>query len=123
MTEVDQTTLLERLRQEHVQAGHPGGAGERLRLHLAIHMVVETQLADRGPAAAGETLSRLLEAGLTRHDAIHAIGTVASEEVLACLSDPARKYDETRYVARLGQLDPAALLAEVRLAVEDDPIA
>lgn len=120
MTDVDQTTLLERLRREHAGAGHPKVEGGRLRLHLSIHAVVETQLAEARPPAVGETLARLVEAGLSRHDAIHAIGVVASEEVVACLSDPALKYDEARYVARLRALDPAALLAEVRLAAEED---
>jgi hypothetical protein len=54
-------------------------AGIRLpneHVHAAIHGVVETQVAmgDETPAAA--TLQRLMGEGLTRHEAVHAIGTV-----------------------------------------------
>jgi hypothetical protein len=46
------------------------------RIHAAIHMVVENQVAmgDETPVAA--TLDRLMHEALDRHDAIHAIGSV-----------------------------------------------
>ena len=55
--------------------------GERLptpKLHAAIHLIVENQIAmgDETPAAA--VLERLLDEGLGRHDAVHAIGSVLS---------------------------------------------
>jgi hypothetical protein len=45
-------------------------------VHAAFHAVVETQVAmgDETPAAA--TLQRLMAEGLSRHDAVHAIGYV-----------------------------------------------
>lgn len=50
-----------------------GEALSRNRLHATIHVVVETQLAERlNPVC--QTLTRLMNEGLDRHDAIHAIG-------------------------------------------------
>lgn len=44
--------------------------------HASIHVMVENQaaLADRTPVA--EAITRLMEQGLGRHDAIHAVGSV-----------------------------------------------
>jgi hypothetical protein len=46
------------------------------RLHAAIHVIVENQVALGSETPAAETLDRLLAEGLERHDAIHAIGSV-----------------------------------------------
>ena len=57
---------------------------EKIRLpnettHALIHVIVENQLAlgDEYPVKA--VLARLMDEGLDRHDAIHAIGSVLSE--------------------------------------------
>ena len=92
-----------RVAREHALHPHPGMAGTRLRLHLSVHVVVETQLSGGKPPEVGATLQRLMEQGLERHQAIHAVGQVAAEEVVACLSRGER-YDEDRYVSRLRAL-------------------
>ena len=51
-----------------------------VRLHATIHVIVENQLALGGPVVV-ETLARLRGEGLTRHDAIHAIGSVLAERI------------------------------------------
>lgn len=104
MTDEEQAQLMQRLLREHQETPHPGIEGARLRLHLAIHAVVETQVLEGNPAGTASTLDRLVREGLDRHEAIHAVGAVASEEVLACLSDPSKRYDEKRYIARLEAL-------------------
>lgn len=48
-------------------------------VHAAIHTVVENQLAMDDQEIVRETLQRLLEEGLTRHDALHAVGSVLAE--------------------------------------------
>lgn len=103
MNQQEQGALWTRVAQEHELSPHPGIAGGRLRLHLAVHVVVETQLVEGSPPEVPETLARLLARGVARHDAIHVIGEVASEEVISCLSRGER-YDEERYVARLRAL-------------------
>jgi hypothetical protein len=50
------------------------------QLHAAIHAVVETQLAERHPAAT-DAMSRLVADGLRRHEALHAIGSVVAAEM------------------------------------------
>jgi hypothetical protein len=112
MKEEDQAKLMQRLQREHAETPHPDVEGGRLRLHLAVHAVVEGQLAEGRPATVERTLARLLAEGLSHHDAVHAIGVVAAEEVVVCLSDPERTYDEARYSARLEAIDPAALTGE-----------
>ena len=103
MDQEHQAALWARVAREHEEAPHPELSGGRLRLHLAVHVVVETQLDEGRPPQVQESLARLLARGLGRHEAIHAIGEVAAEEVVACLSRGER-YDEVRYVARLRDL-------------------
>src|SRR3984957_20659440 len=64
---------------------------QRIRLpnetiHAVIHVIVENQVAlgDEFPAKA--VLLRLMKEGLDRHEAIHAIGSVLSEEFFVAMS-------------------------------------
>jgi hypothetical protein len=54
------------------------------RLHAAIHTVVETQLAIREQVVI-DTVARLEREGLSRHEAIHAVGSVLVERLLAAM--------------------------------------
>lgn len=56
----------------------------RETLHATIHTVVENQVA-LGEGAVVETLARLRSEGLTRHEAVHAIGTVLAEQIFRAL--------------------------------------
>lgn len=53
------------------------------RLHAALHAVVESQAAmgDELPVAA--TLSRLMDEGLDRHEALHAVAAVLASHMAA----------------------------------------
>ena len=51
------------------------------QLHATLHVIVENQLALGAPAAVPQALVRLTNAGLTRHDAVHAIASVLAEHV------------------------------------------
>jgi len=51
-----------------------------LRAHGAIHAIVENQIA-MGLEAAARALGRLQGEGLSRHDCIHAIGSVLAEHL------------------------------------------
>ena len=69
-----------------------------LRLHAAIHVVVENQLA-MGLESAARALRRLMDEGLDRHDAVHAVGSVVAEQMHELLvegsaaADPQGSYD------------------------------
>ena len=52
----------------------------RILLHSTFHAIVENQLAEGVPAVV-ETLDRLRAEGLSRHDAIHAIGSVLAMQL------------------------------------------
>lgn len=48
------------------------------RLHACIHTAVENQLADKDEPVV-RALERLMSEGLSRHEALHAIGSLVSE--------------------------------------------
>ena len=54
-------------------------------LHASIHVVVENQLAENDEPVV-RALARLMKEGLSRHDAVHAIGCVVSEEIYDALN-------------------------------------
>jgi hypothetical protein len=49
-----------------------------LPAHAVIHVVVENQVALGEEIPVQKTLARLIREGLSRHDAVHAIGSVLS---------------------------------------------
>ena len=55
-----------------------------LTAHAALHVIVENQIAlDLEPVV--RAMDRLRKQGLTRHDAIHAIGSVVAENLFGLL--------------------------------------
>jgi len=63
-----------------------------LQIHAAIHTVVENQLAEELQTVR-ETLERLKGEGLSRHDAIHAVGSVLVEHLNRLIRDKAASAD------------------------------
>lgn len=79
-----------------------------LRLHAAVHVTVETQLATDAPPEVRRTLSRLMRAGLSRHEALHAVGEVAAD-ALARVVREKQPFDAATYARELEAIDPATL--------------
>jgi hypothetical protein len=75
------------------------------RLHAALHVTVENQLAER-QAAVIAALARLTASGMDRHEAIHAIASVAAAQMQRVLRDK-RPFDHAAY-----EQDLMALTAE-----------
>src|SRR2546422_10880001 len=50
------------------------------QLHAVIHVIVENQLALRESVVV-DTLARLQSEGLSRHDALHAVGSAPSRDL------------------------------------------
>lgn len=73
------------------------------KLHSTIHVVVENQLA-LGEEIVQGTLNRLIQQGVDRHEAVHAIGAVLSEYIYDLLSSRAGGQDNRRYYGRLNKL-------------------
>jgi hypothetical protein len=81
-----------------------GEDAPNLNLHAAIHAIVENQIA-LGEDAPGRTLNRLTSEGLDRHDAVHAIGSVLSEQIFNILNGrQSNGYDAARYNRKLAKL-------------------
>jgi hypothetical protein len=76
------------------------------RMHAALHVMVENQLAE-GYEAAVAALARLTASGLQRHEAIHAIASVAIVQMHASMQGGAQVFDTAAYDREL-----AALTAE-----------
>ncbi len=91
--EGDRRVLIEAEHPECAQAleddsdVHAGGEVMNPRLHIAMHEIVANQLwADR-PPEVWLTAQRLLQAGYSRHEVLHMLGSVVSGEVWSTLHD------------------------------------
>ena len=75
------------------------------KLHGLIHVVVENQIALKEEAVVA-TLARLQREGLTRHDALHAIGSVLVEYIYELMRPEGAETNDTykRYRERLPRL-------------------
>ena len=56
--------------------------------HATVHAIVETQIALGDETPAGRTTQRLMDAGIDRHEAIHAIGWVLIEFIRDLMKAP-----------------------------------
>jgi hypothetical protein len=55
-------------------------------LHAVVHVVVENQIA-LGEGTVVHTLARLRAEGLSRHDALHAIGSILAEHLYELMQE------------------------------------
>jgi hypothetical protein len=75
------------------------------RMHAQMHVIVENQLAGGEFPEVQATLERLSGAGIARHDAIHAIGSVMAEAIGRILKD-GTAFDLEAAMRALDELDP-----------------
>ena len=84
--------------------------------HAIAHVVVENQVALGDATPVPETLERLIDEGLDRHDAVHAIGSILMEIVFAAAHD--RDHDggdvNTRYNRELAALTAAGWRSQLK---------
>jgi len=84
------------------------------RLHAALHVIVENQLAEAIPAVR-EALSRLLGEGLDRHEALHAIGSVLATHLFHQMKGQSASVDPNdRYFKDLESLTASSWRAQTR---------
>jgi hypothetical protein len=95
---IDQVMAYHRRNRLHV--------GQSAKAHAATHVVIENQAAAGDATAVPATLARLMQEGLERHDAIHAIGSVLMQIVFD-MSTKHRDFNAEEYSREL-----AALTAE-----------
>jgi hypothetical protein len=87
---------------------------ESPRLHAIVHVVVENQLAMPDGEAARKALKRLMSERVSRHSAIHAIGSVVATQVFAIVKDTEEKkvFDSAAYEISLENLKASQWRAE-----------
>jgi hypothetical protein len=88
--------------RHHAALTSPHARVRNPRLHAAVHAVVENQLASGEPPEAPRALARLRGAGLSRHEAVHAIGLLVSNAMAAALEG--RRHDPAAYARELDAL-------------------
>ncbi len=86
--------------RDHVSVG---GSDVNIRLHLAMHEIVASQLADDDPPEVNETAQRLLAAGYDRHEVLHMLAGAMSGQIHAALT-AAAPYNHAQHVAALRAL-------------------
>ena len=75
------------------------------RMHAKIHVIVENQIALGDDVPAGKVLARLMREGLSRHDAVHAIGSVLASHIFNLLKHgPTSKLSNADYYRQLEEL-------------------
>ena len=94
--ELPEADRLNAVRQHHRRSKLRAGSPE---VHAIIHVAVETQLAEGHPEATA-ALDRLLQEGLDRHEALHAIGSVLAEELFDVMKAK-RPHDAAVYARKL----------------------
>jgi hypothetical protein len=72
-------------------------------LHIQIHATVENQLEQDSPAGVREIVEELLGRGISRHDAVHAVGSVLIQEIYGILKEQ-RAFEPERYLSDLHRL-------------------
>jgi hypothetical protein len=82
---------------------------ENLELHAMTHVVVENQVALGEATPVPATLNRLMNEGLDRHEAIHAIGSILMSIVFDVSQEPDVSGDiNARYSRELATLTAAS---------------
>lgn len=83
-----------------------GGGNPSVHAHL--HAIVENQIAVGEPTATGTAVARLMEAGLHRHVALHAVMRVLVLQMSQAMAGGG--FDDDAYTAELDALDAATVL-------------
>jgi hypothetical protein len=81
---------------------HAGVSLPSSRVHAAIHAAIETQIA-QGHGPATRALGRVMAQGLSRHDAVHALGSVMANHIFGIMTQ-SHPFDELRYTTDLDAL-------------------
>ena len=99
---LDESIRIDLVRKAHEAAGIKFEEERAENMHSVIHVIVENQLAlkvDSVPA----TISKLTRQGLSRHEAIHAIGAVISEDLFNIVKND-QEHNFKKYRRRLDKL-------------------
>ncbi|WP_242337852.1 MULTISPECIES: DUF1841 family protein [unclassified Anaeromyxobacter] len=104
--DVPQEERLRAVEAHHHALSRPHPPMPKPRVHAALHLVVEDQLASGEPPQARGAVERLVAGGLTRHEALHVVGRVAADALDAALKGG--RFDAAAYARALDALQPPA---------------
>ena len=76
---------------------------EALTVHSVVHVVVESQLA-MGVELLPETIAKLTRQGLSRHEAIHAIGAIITEDIFDLVRGNKSEFSPKQYRRKLEKI-------------------
>ena len=100
--ELDEYERVFLVREFHEESDEPLPE-DAMELHASIHVVVENQIAmEHVPVPA--TVDRLIRQGLDRHEAIHAVGAVVSENIYDLTAGNETSWDHNKYRRRVEKL-------------------
>ncbi len=107
----DPAEWLELDEQERIQLAERHHRAARIELpnvkvHAAFHVIVENQIAE-GLESVVRAMARLIREGLSRHDALHAIGSIAAEQFYEAMKTKDEEFANTaqaRYNAAVERL-------------------
>ncbi len=74
-----------------------------LAIHSSLHVIVENQLA-LGVEFIPETVAKLTRQGLDRHEAIHAIGAIISEDIFDIMRSEKTEFSAKQYRKKLEKI-------------------
>jgi Arc/MetJ family transcription regulator len=83
------------------------------RVHAAVHVIVENQIALGDEMLVQATLKRLVREGLDRHEALHAVASVLVDFLQALVRDDGAPGANERYNEELEKLTAAEWLKTV----------
>jgi hypothetical protein len=89
------------------------------RVHASYHVMVENQVALGGKTPVSETVDRLMGEGMSRHDAIHAVGAVLAKHMHRAMETSVPVSREA-YYADIRALTKEGWLAEYGLTGGED---
>ncbi|RLB50428.1 MAG: hypothetical protein DRI90_23755 [Deltaproteobacteria bacterium] len=100
---LDEREQLARVATYHERALPSNQQPPSIPRHAGMHVIVENQLASGEPPETSAALQRLFAEGLSRHDALHAIGWVLTEHMGQAMKAQ-EPVDAERYAQDLSQL-------------------
>ncbi len=99
---IDEGARISLVREYHENSGEDDPE-VNLELHSSIHVVVENQLAMKVDCIP-ETIAKLTRQGLARHEAIHAIGAIISEDLVNLAQGVEREFSPNKFRRKLEKL-------------------
>lgn len=94
---------IDAVREFHENSDDEFEADGALSIHSTLHVIVENQLAMEVELIP-ETIEKLTRQGLDRHEAIHAIGAIISEDLFYIMRGEKTEFSPKQYRRKLEKI-------------------